>query len=113
LGIGGFFLGLSRCATPEDGNPVGFHLTGEARVKPNSSLDLTKCTSTCGVRFEFHLVKQGTSNTYPSPRCDPSKPCFEFTDSTPMLVGSTDDAIKHEEERVTVSGVVELTSLRK
>jgi hypothetical protein len=110
FGIGGFFIGLSKCVTPEDGNPVGFHLTGEAQVK-TSSLDLKQCTSACGVRFDFRLVKQGTTtNAYPAPTCDTGKPCFEFTDVKTMQVGSTDDAMKHNEEPVAVSGVVELTS---
>lgn len=99
-----FFLGRSSCPQPEDGNPIGFHLHGLAKI--DHSLDVSKCNPECVVKFNVNIAKNG--GTASSATC-PTTNCVHFS-GTQMLVQSTDDATPHPEETVSADGTLEAAS---
>ena len=99
--VGGFIAGRSTCPKPADGNPVGFHLHGQAQVDKN---DLTcSANAPCNLSFDVTI---GKDNAQPAAVDCRTANCLHFHGNN-MLVQSTDDATPHPWETVNADGTVQ------
>lgn len=90
---------------PPDGNPIGFHFHGAAKID-RLGLDLKKCANhPCTLNFDFVIAKTGHPD--PAARHCPSRNCLHFHSSKTMYVSSRDDAMSHPEETVSADGIVQ------
>jgi hypothetical protein len=97
----------------EDGNPVGFHFHGLAKIDRTSSVALSKCSATaqCTLYINIAIGKQGAAAAAPTPTpCPANNNCFNFSnfDGQPMYVSSEDTSTPHPEEPVQATGAVEV-----
>jgi hypothetical protein len=97
---------------PADGNPVGFHFHGAAKIDRTTAVDLSKCSASaeCTLKFNVAIGKQGATPAAPIPTpCPASSNCFNFSnfDGQPMDV-SSEDGGSHPEEPVQATGAVEV-----
>jgi hypothetical protein len=84
---------------PADGNPVGFHFHGAAKIDPQTALSLSGCANNstgtqCTLYFEVAIGKKGTQPTNTPAPCS-SSDCFNFSGDD-MWVQSEDDYYKHD-----------------
>jgi hypothetical protein len=95
------FLGVC----PDDGNPIGFHLHGLAKVD-KTSISLNGCnTNTCNLDFNFVIARRGQPQ--PTATSCPSPNCFHFWSSGTMSETSKDDnGEKPTDDNVSADGTV-------
>lgn len=97
------FLGVCT----EDGNPIGYHLYGQAKIDQSHALNLTSCgNNPCNLDFNFVIAKQGKPQ--PTATTCPSSNCLRFSASRTMTEWSKDDVKEHNDDgnNVSVEGTV-------
>ncbi len=86
-----------------DGNPVGFHLHGQAQVKPQS-FSLTQCDPNCTVLFDVSIGQNGNP---PPATTSCTSMCFHFAGSN--MVEYSNNTMTHPQETVSADGTMAIT----
>jgi hypothetical protein len=77
IAVAFFFIGQKTCPPPPDGNPVGFHLNGNA-VIDQKAVSLSSCSSStpCNLKFDIYFNASAAPTTAAS--CGSASSCFSF-----------------------------------
>ncbi len=93
LGVGavliiiGILIGFfARQEPPPDGNPVGFHLKGYAKMD-QPALNLSSCSNTtaCYLRLDMTFNPSVAPSVTPVPCATPPNGCFSFSNVTTTM----------------------------
>jgi hypothetical protein len=115
--VGGLFVGQNVhipffCVLCEDGNPVGYHLTGLFKTDRTSSLNLTGCQTmnqpACTIFINIATGKKGDKPGPYATACPSTKNCFTLTGTNVSLSSEDSSTEIHKAELVNALGAVEI-----
>ncbi len=117
-GFGVLILGLvvgflvHKCPCPADGNPIGYHLHGLAKIDKGNGIDISHCPdqesrSSCVLTINVAIGKAGANPADTPTPCPNTRNCANFSGSA-LTESSVDSSATHTPEPVKAIGAFEL-----